>query len=172
MQQLWIRLTRSINTVNRIGVVLAEIALILLLLLVFHEVIARYLFDRPTTYSVELSEYLLIFIAFIAGGWVLREDKHVRMRSLVNLFPTRLRQGIRCLNLLLVFSFCAVLVWQGTRSAMMAFHGGYHSSSLLNVPMWLPYSVIPLGALLLALQSIVSLGETLARLFSDNIPDQ
>ena len=38
----------------------AEIGLIGLLLIVIHEVIVRYVFDSPTLYSVELSEYLLV----------------------------------------------------------------------------------------------------------------
>ncbi len=162
MKSAWSLFVRGVDRLNRLGVTLAEIALVVLLLLVFHEVISRYLFDRPTTYSVEISEYLLIFIAFTAAGWVLREDKHVRMLSLVNLLPVRVREGLHCLGLLLVFGFSLILVWQGFRSAAMAYHGGYHSSSLLNVPMWLPYSIIPLGAFLLALQTIVVLGKALA----------
>lgn len=157
MRTIWTRFEQAVEKINRIGAVLAEIALMLLLLLVFHEVISRYLLDKPTTYSVELSEYLLIFVAFIAAGWVMLQDKHVRMQSFIGLMPARVRNIFLCITSAVVLLFCGILVWQGTKSAIMAFKGGYHSSSLLNTPMWIPYSIIPLGSFLLALAVIVKI---------------
>ncbi len=154
---MWCLLVQGVERLNRFGAVLAELALVLLLLLVFHEVISRYIFDKPTIYSVELSEYLLLFGAFISAGWVMREGKHVRMQSFIHLLPPQAQNILACFTSTLVLGFCGILVWQGTKAALMAFHGGYHSSSLLNVPMWIPYSFIPLGSLLLALQVIVLL---------------
>ncbi len=66
---------------SRLGAVLAEICLVFLLILVFNEVIARYVLNKPTLYSVELSEYLLLFVAFMAAGWVMQNNRHVRMHS-------------------------------------------------------------------------------------------
>ncbi|MEE4164866.1 MAG: TRAP transporter small permease [Desulfocapsaceae bacterium] len=140
---------------SRLGAVLAEICLVLLLALVFHEVIARYVLNKPTLYSVELSEYLLIFLAFMAAGRVLQEDKHVRMLSFVNLLPANVRYGFALFTSIIVLGFCAILVWQGTKASVTALKGGYHSSSLLEVPLWIPYAIIPVGSLLLGLQMIV-----------------
>ena len=155
MKTAWRLWVRGVEQLNRAGALLSQLCLVLLLALVFHEVVVRYLFDKPTLYSVELSEYLLILLAFIAAGWVLQEDKHVRMHSFVNLLPLRIQHLLTCLTSSIVLLFCGVLVWQGTKASWIAFHGGYHSSSLLNTPMWLPYLVIPLGALLLGLQLVV-----------------
>ena len=138
---------------------MAEICLVFLLVLVFHEVIARYVLNKPTLYSVELSEYLLIFLAFMAAGWVLQEEKHVRMQSVINLLPANVRYGFGLFTSAIVLCFCAILVWQGTKASMMAFKGGYHSSSLLNVPLWIPYAIIPAGSLILGLQMIVRIGK-------------
>ncbi len=146
---------RGVEQLNRAGALLSQLCLVLLLVLVFHEVVVRYIFDKPTLYSVELSEYLLILLAFIAAGWVLHEDKHVRMHSFVNLLPLWLQHLLTCLTSFIILLFCGVLVWQGAKASWIAWHGGYHSSSLLNTPMWLPYLVIPLGALLLGLQLVV-----------------
>ena len=150
-------LLRLIEQLNRLGSLISQCCLVLLLVLVFHEVVARYLFNSPTLYSVELSEYLLIMLAFIAAGWVMQEDRHVRMQSFVHLLPERVRHLIACLTSFIVLLFCSVLVWYGFKAAYIAWHGQYHSSSLLNMPMWIPYLVIPLGSLLLALQVIVQL---------------
>ena len=159
MKKVWKTLENGIEQLSRLGVVVAEIGLVLLLLLVFHEVIVRYLLDKPTLYSVEISEYLLLLVAFMAAGWVLQEDKHVSMQTFVNLMPPKVKQGLALLTSIIVLLFCIVLIWEGTRSSVLAYKGGYHSSSLLNVPMWIPYAIIPIGSLLLALQMLVRIGK-------------
>lgn len=170
MKKIWKMLSLSIEALCRCGATLAEICLFLLLALVFNEVIARYVLNKPTLYSVELSEYLLIFIAFMAAGWVLQKNGHVRMHSVVNLMPRRMKTVVELLTSIIVLLFCSILVWKGMGASVMAFKGDYHSSSLLNVPLWIPYAIIPLGSLLLGLQVVVKIGTLAGNLFSsDNI---
>lgn len=159
MKTVWKTLANGFERLSRLGVIVAEIGLVLLLLLVFHEVIVRYLLDKPTLYSVEISEYLLLLVAFMAAGWVLQEDKHVSMQTFVNLMPAKVKQGLALLTSIIVLLFCVVLIWEGMKASVLAYKGGYHSSSLLNVPMWIPYAIIPIGSLLLALQMLVRIGK-------------
>ncbi len=168
MKKSWQAFVFAVERLGRIGAMGSEICLVLLLVLVFHEVVARYLFNKPTLYSVEFSEYLLIFLAFMAAAWVLQEDKHVRMQSILHLFPKRIQHLLISLNASIVLLFCAILVWQGGKAAYIAWRGGYHSSSLLNTPMWIPYLIIPLGSLLLALQLIVHISSHIAEFMSNN----
>jgi len=139
--------------------ILAEMGLMGLLLLVFHEVVVRYIFNRPTLFSVEISEYLLVFVAFLSAGWVLREDRHVRMLALITVLPEKTRLFLDIVTSMLVIIFCVVLTWKGGKTVIMAYSGDYHSSSLLNFPLWIAYSFIPFGALVLGAQSLVRIGE-------------
>jgi TRAP-type C4-dicarboxylate transport system permease small subunit len=90
-------------------------------------------------------------------GWVLKEDRHVAVGFVVKLLPKKARLGLKLLTSLLTMAFLGVLVWKGGKTAFTAFTGDYHSSSLLNFPMWIPYALIPLGALVLSLQYIVKI---------------
>lgn len=155
MATIWNLLSAFFERLSRIGATLAEICLVLLLALVFNEVIARYVLNKPTLYSVEISEYLLIFVAFMAAGWVLQKDGHVKMHSVINLMSPNVRRAADIFTSIIVLFFCIIIVWQGGKQSIMAFKGDYHSSSLLNVPLWIPYAIIPTGALLLALQMLV-----------------
>ena len=159
----------AINRLNWFFELLAEIALVVLLLLVFHEVFVRYILDRPTQFSVEISEYLLVFVSFMCAGWVLREDRHVRMLALVHILPEKIQLFFDIFASVMIATFCFILTWKGGQTVIMAFSGGYHSSSLLNVPLWIPYSFIPLGALALGFQSIVRFAERLKSLLGTNI---
>lgn len=149
---------KAVDRLTWISEVLAEIGLVALLLIVLHEVVVRYVFDSPTLHSVELSEYLLVMVVFLSIGWVLKSDRHVAVSFAADLLPKKARLGLNILTSLLTMTFLGILVWKGARTAFTAFTGGYHSSSLLNFPMWIPYSLIPLGALVLSLQYLVKIG--------------
>lgn len=170
MKIILIRLIGWFERLSRLSAVVAEIGLVLLLLLVFHEVIVRYLLDKPTLYSVEISEYLLIIVAFMAAGWVLQEDRHVSMHSFVRMLPTSLQQVCAIVTSTIILLFCIVLVWQGAEASVVAFKGNYHSSSLLNVPMWMPYAVIPIGSFVLALQAVVRIVKLFGFASEPNLP--
>jgi TRAP-type C4-dicarboxylate transport system permease small subunit len=61
-------------------------------------------------------------------------------------------------------AFLGIIVWKGGKTTLTAYTGNYHSSSLLDFPMWIPYALIPLGALVLSLQYIVKIGELIRSL--------
>ena len=152
-------LSKAINRLSWLAELIAEIGLVGLLLIVIHEVIVRYVFDAPTLFSVELSEYLLVLVVFMSVGWVLKEDRHVAVTFAVDVLPEKMRQGFSLVTSLLTVAFLAILVWQGGRTALTAYRGDYHSSSLLDFPMWIPYTLIPLGALVLSVQYIAKISE-------------
>ncbi len=158
------KINSGIQRLTWFSEVLAEIALLGLLGLVFHEVIVRYLFDSPTIYSVEISEYLLVFIAFASVGWVLKEDRHVKMPAVIGLAPEKVRLAADIVTSVLALAFCGVLIWKGGYSAFIAYRGDYHSSSLLDFPLWIAYAVIPFGAFVMAAQYLSVIGERIAAL--------
>jgi TRAP-type C4-dicarboxylate transport system permease small subunit len=157
-------ISKGINRLTWLAELLAEIGLIGLLLIVIHEVIVRYVFDSPTLYSVELSEYLLVLVVFMSIGWVLKEDRHVAVTFVVDRLPEKIRLGLNLLTSLLTMAFLGIIVWKGGKTTLTAYTGNYHSSSLLDFPMWIPYALIPLGALVLSLQYIVKIGELIRSL--------
>jgi len=157
-------ISKGIHRLTWLAELVAEIGLIGLLLIVIHEVIVRYVFDSPTLYSVELSEYLLILVVFMSIGWVLKADRHVAVTFVVDLLPEKLRLGLKLVTSLLTVAFLSILVWKGGKVTLTAYTGNYHSSSLLEFPMWIPYGLIPLGALVLCLQYIVKIGEVIRSL--------
>lgn len=141
--------------------VLAEIALAGLLALVAHEVFARYVLDRPTVFSVEISEYLLVFIAFMSAGWVLRQDQHVRVVFCVQRLPARGRALSEMATALAILIFCAVLVRYGGAMAAVAWSNDSRSSSLVAFPLWIAYGFIPVGAAALGIQALLRLADAI-----------
>ncbi|WP_416137964.1 TRAP transporter small permease [Halomonas sp. HK25] len=139
---------------GKLGLVIAEIALVSLMLLTVYAVMTRYLFRSPSIHALEVSQYLLLMISWMSVGWVLIVGRHVRMEALYNVLPDLLKKISDLLSSLAVLLFCGVIVWAGSVNVLTALDRGYRSSSLLSFPMWLPYSLIPLGGILLLMATI------------------
>lgn len=157
-------LRRIIDRITWTFEVVAEAALVALLLLVAHEVFVRYVLNAPTQFSVEISEYLLVLISFFAAAHVLRRDRHVRVTFAMERMPVRVQAGVEVLSFVLLLVYCLVLIRYGGEMSWTAFVGDSRSSSLVSFPLWIPYAFIPLGGLVLALQCLLRVGDALHRL--------
>lgn len=166
MKKIIQALASGIENVSWLSGVLTQVALLGLLLLVTHEVIVRYIFASPTIYSIEISEYLLVFVALMCAGWILREDRHIRMSAFLSLLSRKAQTYLNILTSILVLVFCTILVWKGGQNVYIAYTGNYHSSSLLNFPLWIPYSFVPVSALIVGAQFMVKIGGYLSALAS------
>ena len=144
--------------------ILSEIALVILMLMVFREVIWRYLFNSPSVFSVEISEYLLIFMTFMCAGWVLHHDRHVSMTVFTRRLSPRQQVLLDTLPSVITMGLCLVIIWKGIRIVTIAFQGDYRSASLVNFPLWISYSFIPAGMTVLFLQYIVRIHNNIIKL--------
>ena len=79
--------------------------------LVFTNVVTRYVFGFSVTWAEEFSQYLMVWIAFIAGGLALREGRHVAVEMLQDMLSPRSKRRLRILvaGLMAVF-FATVAV--------------------------------------------------------------
>ena len=88
-------MTKLLRLLGR-GVVTAGAAsagglVIVLMLTISFEVASRKLLAQSHAWVVDLSEVSLLFITFLAAAWVLRENAHVRIDTLLRLFPVRVQ---------------------------------------------------------------------------------
>jgi len=137
--------------IARLAILLAEILLVVLTGLTVYSVIARYLFNSPSLYAVEISAYLLVAVTWLAAGWVHYEDRHVNVEFAQNKFVGRWKWVAYYISQASVLVYAVVLVWAGTNIVQTAIEKGYKSPSLLKTPLWIPYTLLPIGAGILAL---------------------
>ncbi|RPJ23339.1 MAG: TRAP transporter small permease subunit, partial [Planctomycetaceae bacterium] len=57
----------------------------------------------------------------------------------------------------LTLCFCGILTWKASDVTLLNYQRGFRSASLVTLPLWIPYMIITLGALGLALQCIVQI---------------
>ena len=117
--------------------------------LISYEVVARFLFNAPTTWILDVSIYLTMWATFLAVGHTLRAGAHVRMDLYVRRLAPRARRATDAVVAVLALAFSALLTWQGLQSIADAVRLGEVTLSTIRVPLWVPLAAIPTGGLIL-----------------------
>lgn len=90
-----------------IGLIMMAIVVIL-----FIGVIMRYVFNAPLFWSEELTVLGLIWMTFLAGAILVRDDKNVSITILTDICPPRVAKLFRIIAEVLVLFILGVMIWQ------------------------------------------------------------
>lgn len=138
-----------LSWLNEFVGVLAGVAVCLVVVVTFYEVILRYVLNRPTGWSVQFSGYFLLAAAFFSFSYALHKDNHVRVELVLEHLPGRIRSILLLVGYVIGLAFCAVLTWQTGLMAIRAYKENWFSPDLIQVPLGPVYSVMPLGGCVL-----------------------
>ena len=131
--------------------------ILFLAIALIYEVVARYVFNKPTQWAHELGMFMYGTACMLAGAYVLLHKAHVNL-DLLYARVTRSKQAILDLITAPVFFFVVILIaWYGTDFAQNSWKMLEISSSPWHPPYYPIKTIIPLAALLLLLQGVVKL---------------
>jgi TRAP-type C4-dicarboxylate transport system permease small subunit len=124
------------RTVDRLfaGIeMLLALALLAMVVMVFGNVVLRYLFDDGIIVSEELSRFLFLWLTFLGAVVVLRRGGHLGFDTLVRMLPRRGRLLCRVVTDALTLAVCAIFLW------------GAWPQVMINMDNASPVSGLPLG---------------------------
>lgn len=147
--QLFIRFVRKASS---IAGVLAASMIGLSVLIVCQLVFMRYLLNAPTAWQTELVTYLLVGATLIGSPYVLMIKGHVSVDLLPHYLPPPARKALALVCATVGIVFCAILFGSGCELWYDAFTAGWLSETVWAVPLFIPYSALPLGFGLMVLQ--------------------
>jgi len=151
----FIRKTCSLIDLTNIWVgKIASYVIFIMVLMTTYEVIVRYVFNAPTIWSKELTQYGLCIITMLGGGYAILTEQHVRVDILYLKFPLKWQAAIDFFTWWLVILFCGVLIWMGGESAIDALLMDERSMGYLSIPKFPFLSLVVIAGFLMLLQAI------------------
>ncbi|SOC40227.1 TRAP transporter small permease [Ureibacillus acetophenoni] len=144
-------MNKTLDTVENVLAAVAGIFILLSMFTIVLEVIVRSTIGHSFVWVQEYNEYLLLYIPFLAGAWLLRNNDHV----VINLIDNILGKSSTVLNVIVAvlgFIAMAVLFYYSTIVTIDIFERGVKSTTVLRTPQVYIYIVIPIGSLLMALE--------------------
>ena len=154
MTDKFIQLTEKIAKICGIfaaGCLLASIVLITEL------VFERYLFKNAITWQTELVTMLLVASTFIGSAYVLSERGHVNMEYLYTFLSEKNVLRLRFFTDTLCLLFFLTLLYVSVEITADAFINNHNTGTVWGPPLWIPYSSMLIGAILMTMSYIAEL---------------
>lgn len=123
-----------------------------MVVLVIGNVFCRYVLNFSLVWAEEVSQYLMVWVAFLGAGLALRQGRHVAVEMLQEQLPSGARRGLRWGLLAAVLAF---LVATTVLGCMFAWFARDMETPVLNISMAIPYAAVPIGCALLAIHLVL-----------------
>lgn len=85
------KVLKLIDRINEYTGKTVSFLVILMVFIILYEIVARYIFNRPTIWAHELSQMVFGTYVMLLGGFLLVNDGHVNVEILYRKFSPRLR---------------------------------------------------------------------------------
>ncbi|ADV46987.1 TRAP transporter small permease [Nitratifractor salsuginis] len=112
--------------------------------LAFYNVVARYVFGSSLTWAGELTVYLFLWSAFFGAAYCFKEDAHIAVTILLEKLSPRVAKALMLFSHFVTFIYLAAVSWYGYQYLLLTIDLDERSIDL-DIPMWIPYSVIPVS---------------------------
>lgn len=159
---IWYGFSRAVKAINFLCGLIAGVLVVISAAVITNEVIWRYYLRRPHTWNLEFNIFLLIGATFLAANYAQMKRAHVGTEVLQTLMPAswnRIRILAGDVLSVLLCAFMAVKVWQYT---WQAWNEGWATNSTWAPALWIPYSLIGVGLVLISLEYFVQIVEEIA----------
>lgn len=148
-------LTKVTTFLDRTIDVLFGVTCVLLgfvLLVVSLQVVLRYFFNISPVWSVEATEYALVYITFLGCAYVLKIDRHAKMDIMLAGLDPRTQHLVSLVTSILGTIVCLVFFLYGVDTTWDHFRMGTRNFTAMQLPRYPFLAVIPVGFFLLFFQ--------------------
>lgn len=126
----------------------------LMLLLVFAQVITRYLFNYTPYFGEELARYLFVWVVFLSLPLVARYGGHMAIETLTSRVHGATLKFLNICADIFTIVFMGIMVIYGVQ---MVIRTNYQTSPAMMIPMSWVYVVIPFGCAVMLIYSVENL---------------
>lgn len=133
-------------------------------LVVCTEVGSRLFFNRPLVWVVEAAEYMTLYCLFLGAAWVMREEEHIQVDIFISILNTKNRTLLMILSSILGSAVCIILTFYGTTITWTHYQEDLRTFTAMEIPKWPFLLAVPLGSLLLLVQFVRRLFDSIMKL--------
>ena len=122
-------------------------------MLVFVQVVLRYVFNNSLSWSEELARYIFIWQIWLGTSVAMKEGEHITLDMLPTKLGDKGKLVLAVVTNLLMLAFCVWLAKNGWDLVASMMRRGNRSTAL-DIPMWIVYLSLPLSQLMIALRLV------------------
>mgnify|MGYP001816327509 FL=1 len=147
------KIATIIDTILKPALVVLMVALVSA---VSWQVISRYVFSSPSSWTEEVARFLLIWIGVLGAAYAFRTGVHLGLDVLPKKLTGAPAQVLKMFTLLMVLIFAVGVLVIGGFSLVSLTWELKQYSAVLGLPIALVYSVIPVAGVLICLYAVAA----------------
>jgi TRAP-type C4-dicarboxylate transport system permease small subunit len=132
-------------------------------IIVCQMVFLRYVLGESTIWQTDFTTYCLIAATFVGSPYVLLTRGHVNVDILPHYMGPKARYRLALASGAVTLAFAVVLAALTFNFWMEAWEQRWVSDTMWRARLWIPYSSMPIGLSLLALQAIADLIQLISK---------
>lgn len=133
------------KAIESVGRVFSFFILVITLIIAF-EVIARYVFNAPTSWAWLINKQVFGLYVLFAGCYALIHKAHIRIEVLYQHFSPTIKRGIHWLTFFAALSFLGSLTWKSYSMGLEAWESREKAVGVFKLPLYPLKMMIPIGA--------------------------
>ncbi|OPY79304.1 MAG: Tripartite ATP-independent periplasmic transporter [Syntrophorhabdus sp. PtaU1.Bin058] len=120
----------------------------------FCDIILRYFFNKPLTWDIEITEYILFAVAFFGAAWLLKVGGHVRIDVLDTMLSERGRTYLHLLHSAVGALVSIILSLMSFVAAAYSYRDGLKVVKIYTIGKYYFLLIISLGFFLLLVEFV------------------
>lgn len=129
---------------EKVGLV-CGVGMFAMVLMISYEVVARYVFNAPTSWVTEYSLYLFVGTSFLGTAYAQLTDCHIRVEIFLDTLNPLRRQYFELVAAWIGLLFAIVASWKMGFFLWSEYVGGSRAWGLLTTPLWIPQTPVAIG---------------------------
>lgn len=117
--------------------------LFVMVVVVFMQVLFRFVIDQPLAWTEEVARYLLVWITFLGAAYAMSVKAHPSVEVFVERVNPKFRKVLLVLSTIFSVIFFVVIIGQ---SIEMVSRSMLQTSAVLQIPMGYVYMIIPIAS--------------------------
>jgi TRAP-type C4-dicarboxylate transport system permease small subunit len=147
------KITNILDTVLKNALIILMVALVSA---VSWQVISRYGFASPSSWTEEVARFLLIWIGVLGAAWAFRTGVHLGLDILPKKLTGKPALALKLVTLLVIVGFSVTVLIIGGGSLVALTWELKQYSAVLGLPIAFVYSVIPTAGALICFYAIAA----------------
>lgn len=139
--------SRVLNTVCRSA---AGAVILIIMVLVFAEVISRYVFGLSHEFVPAISSWCMVWMTYFMLGVILKARQHISIDVLPTKLPPKYRTPLLTFFDIVSLIFAILLCYGGIQYDLMVKQSDIYAVTVQFIPMWIVRICVPLGGVFLA----------------------
>lgn len=149
------------DKLNKVVEKIVALLLAIMSIVVFLQVVFRYIFHASLPWSEELARYILVWLTFLGASIGVKRNAHIGVEVVVKFLPPLLRKATNVITQILSLSFFMVLIVYGMKVVSITM---MQLSPAMKINMGYIYLAIIVGAIFMMLHLI-------ARMLANNVTE-